>query len=147
MSFTHTALAFFIGALLPVQVGVNVELARHINSPVLAALVSFVVGGLCLILSASIIKTPLPTWNQVISLPNWLWGGGLIGALVVFGSILAGPKIGALALMGLLLAGQLVASIIIDHYGWLGFSVQKMDFQRLLGVLLLVGGFMLICRN
>ena len=41
MSFTHTTLAFFIGALLPVQVGVNVELARHINSPVLAALVSF----------------------------------------------------------------------------------------------------------
>ena len=147
MNFTHTILAFFIGALLPVQVGVNVELARHINSPVLAALVSFLIGGLCLILSASIIKTPLPAWNQMTSLPNWVWTGGLIGALVVFGSILAGPKIGALALMSLLLAGQLVASLIIDHYGWLGFSVQKIDFQRLLGVLLLVGGFMLIRRN
>jgi transporter family-2 protein len=43
-----------------------------------------------------------------------------------------------------LLAGQLVASILIDHYGWLGFSVQKIDFQRLLGVVLLVGGFLLI---
>ena len=147
MNFTHTILAFFIGALLPVQVGVNVELARHINSPVLAAMLSFLVGGLWLILSASIIKTPLPAWNQMTSLPNWVWTGGLIGALVVFGSILAGPKIGALALMSLLLAGQLVASLIIDHYGWLGFSVQKIDFQRLLGVLLLVGGFMLIRRN
>lgn len=147
MNFTHTMLAFFIGALLPVQVGVNLELARHINSPVLAALVSFLVGGLCLIVSAAILKTPLPAWNQVISLPSWTWGGGLIGALVVFGSILAGPKIGALALMSLLLVGQLVASIIIDHYGWLGFSVQKIDFQRLLGVVLLLVGFMLIRRN
>ena len=147
MNFTHTMLAFFIGALLPVQVGINLELARHINSPVLAALVSFLVGGLCLIVSASILKTPFPTWNQVISLPSWIWGGGVIGALIVFGSILAGPKIGALALMSLLLAGQLVTSIIIDHYGWLGFSVQKIDYQRLLGVLLLFVGFMLIRRN
>tara|TARA_Y100000588_G_scaffold253896_1_gene268401 strand:+ start:51 stop:494 length:444 start_codon:yes stop_codon:yes gene_type:complete len=147
MNFTHTILAFFIGALLPVQVGVNLELARQINSPVLAALVSFLVGGLCLIVSASILKTPFPTWNQVISLPSWIWGGGVIGALIVFGSILAGPKIGALALMSLLLAGQLVTSIIIDHYGWLGFSVQKIDYQRLLGVLLLFVGFMLIRRN
>lgn len=133
--------------MLPVQVGVNAELARHINSPVLAALVSFLVGGMCLIMSAAVFKAPLPTWSQVVSLPNWLWGGGLIGALVVLGSILAGPKIGALALVSLLLAGQLIASILIDHFGWLGFSIQKMDVQRLLGVLLLVGGFLLIRKN
>jgi len=147
MNYTLTTLAFFVGVLLPVQVGVNAELARHINSPVLAALVSFLVGGMCLILGAIIFKAPLPTWNHVISLPNWLWGGGLIGALVVLGSIIAGPKIGALALVSLLLAGQLVGSIVIDHYGWLGFAIQKMDFQRLLGVMLLVGGFLLIRKN
>jgi len=147
MTYTLTTLAFFVGVLLPVQVGVNAELARHINSPVLAALVSFLVGGMCLILSAVAFKAPFPSWNQVVSLPNWLWGGGLIGAAVVLGSILAGPKIGALALVSLLLAGQLVGSILIDHYGWLGFSIQKMDFQRLLGVLLLVGGFLLIRKN
>ncbi len=147
MNYTLTTLAFFVGVLLPVQVGVNAELARHINSPVLAALVSFLVGGICLILSSAVLKAPLPTWSQMASLPSWLWGGGLIGALVVLGSILAGPKIGALALVSLFLAGQLIASIVIDHYGWLGFPIQKMDFKRLLGVLLLVGGFLLIRKN
>ena len=116
MNYILTTLAFFIGVLLPVQVGVNAELARHINSSVLAALVSFLVGGMCLILGAAVFKAPLPTFAQVVSLPAWLWGGGLIGALVVLGSIVAGPKIGALALVSLLLAGQLVASILIDHY-------------------------------
>ena len=147
MNFTLTVLAFFVGVLLPVQVGVNAELARHIHSPVLAALVSFLVGSICLVFSAAVLKSPLPTWNNLISLPSWLWTGGLIGALVVLGSILAGPKIGALALVSLLLAGQLIASIIIDHYGWLGFSFHKMNFQRLLGVVLLVGGFLLIHKN
>ena len=147
MNFTLSVIAFFIGILLPVQVGVNVELARHIHSPVFAALISFLVGSICLIFSAVVMKTPFPTWVNVISMPSWLWTGGLIGALVVLGSILAGPKIGALSLVSLLLAGQLIASIIIDHYGWLGFSFHKMNFQSLLGVILLVGGFLLIHKN
>lgn len=147
MNLFLTALAFFIGILLPVQVGVNAELARHINSPILAALVSFLVGGLCLILASIVVRAPFPTWEQIAALPNWLWGGGVVGAAAVFGSIVAGPKIGALALVSLLLAGQLVASIVIDHYGWLGFSIQKMDFQRLLGVLLLAGGYLLIRKH
>ena len=147
MNFTLTVLAFCVGVLLPVQVGVNAELARNIYSPVLAALISFLVGSICLIFSAAVLKTPFPTLVDVISLPSWLWTGGLIGALVVLGSIIAGPKIGALSLVSLLLAGQLFASIIIDHYGWLGFSIHKMDFQRLLGVILLVGGFLLIRKS
>ena len=147
MNFTLMVLAFFIGVLLPVQVGVNVELARHIHSPLLAAFVSFLVGSICLAFCVAVLKTPLPVWNNFFSLPSWSWAGGLIGALVVLGSILAGPKIGALALVSLLLAGQLIASIIIDHYGWLGFSIHKIDFERFLGVILLVGGFFLISKS
>ena len=144
MNFTLTILAFLIGVLLPVQVGINLELARHINSSVLAALFSFLVGSICLGFSAWVLKTPLPIWGDVISIPSWLWAGGLIGALVVLGSILAGPKIGALALVSLLLVGQLISSIIMDHFGWLGFPIHKIDFQRFLGVILLLGGFLLI---
>ena len=147
MNYILTTLAFFLGGLLPIQVGVNAELAKYINSPILAALVSFLVGGVCLILGTLMFKVPLPTLNQVTSLPTWLWGGGMIGAAVVLGSIMAGPKIGALALVSLLLAGQLVVSILIDHYGWLGFPIQKMNIQRFLGVLLLVGGFLLVRKN
>ena len=147
MNFMLTILTFSVGVLLPVQVGVNAELARQIHSRILAALISFLVGSICLVFSAAFLKTPFPTWVNVISLPSWLWTGGLIGALVVLGTILAGPKIGALALVSLPLAGQLIASIIIDHYGLLGFSFHKMDFQRLLGVILLVGGFFLIQKS
>ena len=74
-------------------------------------------------------------------------GGGLIGAAVVLGSILAGPKIGMLALVGLLLAGQLIASVLMDHFGWFGFPIQKMSEARWLGILLLMGGFFLIRKN
>jgi uncharacterized membrane protein YdcZ (DUF606 family) len=34
MNYTVTILAFFVGVLLPVQVGINAELAKYINSPI-----------------------------------------------------------------------------------------------------------------
>ncbi len=147
MSYLYTSLAFFVGFLLPVQVGINSELARFVNSPLLAALASFTVGALCLFASVIFLKIPFPFIGNFAAMPVWVWGGGLIGAGVVLGSIIAGPKIGALALVGLLLAGQLIASVLLDHYGWFGFPVQKMSGTRMLGVLLLVGGYLLIRKN
>ncbi len=147
MNYLYTSLAFFVGFLLPVQVGINAELARFVNSPVLAALISFAVGAICLLASVVLLRVPFPAVGPVAAMPVWLWTGGLIGAAVVLGSIIAGPKIGALALVGILLAGQLIASVLIDHFGWLGFPVQKMNAVRLFGVFLLVGGFFLIRRN
>ena len=147
MNYLYTSMAFFVGFMLPIQVCINAELARFINSPVLAALISFAVGSVCLGASVLVFKIPFPAIGHVTAMPAWAWGGGLIGAAVVLGSIIAGPEIGALALVGVLLAGQLIASVLIDHYGWLGFPMQKMNAVRLVGVLLLVGGFLLIRRN
>ena len=147
MNYLYLSLAFFVGFLLPVQVGINAELARFVNSPTLAALVSFLVGGLCLLVTVVLLKIPLPAMGSVLAMPLWSWGGGLIGAVVVLGSILAGPKIGALALVGLLLGGQLIASVLMDHFGWFGFPIQKVSGYRLAGIFLLVGGFLLIRKN
>ena len=44
MNYLYTFLALFVGFLLPVQVGINAELARFVNGPLLAALVSFYSG-------------------------------------------------------------------------------------------------------
>ena len=147
MSYLYASLVFVLGFMLPVQVGINAELARHTNNPLLAALISFSVGTLCLSVSAVILRIPVPPIGQVAVMPVWIWGGGLIGAAVVLGSIIAGPKIGALALVGILLVGQLIASVLIDHFGWLGFPMQKINIVRVLGILLLLGGFYLIRNN
>ncbi|WP_051909165.1 DMT family transporter [Thermus scotoductus] len=43
-------LVFLAGALLPVQAGINGELARHLGHPLRASLISFLVGSLFLFL-------------------------------------------------------------------------------------------------
>ena len=40
----------------------------------------------------------------------------------------------------------MLASVIFDHYGWLGLAQRPIDLPRALGVALLIGGVVLIRR-
>ncbi|WP_373280508.1 DMT family transporter [Methylogaea oryzae] len=49
--------------------------------------------------------------------------------------------------MAWVVAGQLRASLVLDHYGWLGFAVRPVNWQRLVGAALLLGGAVLLVRH
>ena len=144
MGQLYILLALAIGLLLPIQVGINTELAQRISSPVVASFFSFAVGTISLMICLWVLRDPWPDLNTVSSIPKWLWLGGFIGAFAVFGGIVSGPKIGLLSLVALVLAGQLLASLILDHYGWLGFPVRELSFGRISGSVLLLIAVILI---
>lgn len=43
--------------------------------------------------------------------------------------------------------GQMVAALIVDHYGAIGFPAQPVTVWRVIGVVLLVVGVLLIMRR
>jgi transporter family-2 protein len=47
-------------------------------------------------------------------------------------------------MVALIVAGQMMASLALDHFGWLGYQVHPANGLRMLGVVLLVGGVVLI---
>lgn len=59
-------------------------------------------------------------------------------------SVILAFKLGATGLMAWIIAGQLVASVLLDHTGALGFAVREISWQRIAGVLLLLGGAVLV---
>lgn len=144
MNVFYMFLALVGGVCIPLQVGVNTELAQRMGSSVWAAGASFLVGTLCLILCAFSLRVSLPAFAAVKSAPWWLWTGGMFGAYLVFASILVAPKLGALTLMALVITGQLGASIIFDHWGLLGFPVHEINWGRVTGVILLTAGVLLM---
>ena len=144
MGQLYIVVALAIGLLLPIQVGINTELAHRISSPVTASFFSFAVGMVGLIICVWASKEPWPDLITMTTLPKWLWLGGLIGAFAVFGSIISGPKIGFLSLVALVLAGQLLASLFLDHYGWLGFPIRELSLGRISGSALLLIAVILI---
>lgn len=140
-------LAIAIGALLPIQVAMNMNLREPFRDPVLAALPNFLVGIALIAVYALIARPKLPNAAALVQVPAWVWLGGLIGAAYVVGSLHLGPRIGATLLLALMLAGQMAMSVVVDHFGLLGFPMHPVNLPRLAGVVLLVAGALLVVKN
>ena len=134
--------ALAAGAMLPIQFGINAQLATWVGGSVRAALVSFVVGALGLLVAVLIAARGWP--ERAGDAPWWVWIGGLLGAFYVLGSIVTAPKLGAVTLVALILAGQALASLAVDHFGWVGFEEQPITLLRVVGMLVLAGGVVLV---
>lgn len=146
MSYWPHVVAALVGAGLTVQVGMNAAVRVAIGSPVLAAIVNFVVGlgALVLVAVASGVRwTP----GSTTAIPAWAWFGGLLGAAYVAATTVLGPRLGAAALLALTLAGQMLAALAVDHYGVIGFPQSPVTPARVLGAALLVAGALLIIRR
>jgi transporter family-2 protein len=124
----------------------NVTLRGALASPMLAALISFLVGSLALLLFVLASGSAWPGRAQVGAVPLWAWFGGVLGAFYVASSIIIGPRLGAAALLSLIVLGQLVTSLVLDHFGWLGFAQHPLNLTRALGAALLFCGVLLIVR-
>ena len=137
-------LAVAVGFALPLQFGVNAQLASWLESPVRAALVSFVVGMLALLVVTVVAFRGWPAASKIGGAPWWVWVGGLCGAFYVLGSTIAAPRLGAATLVALILAGQALASLLVDHFGWVGFDEQPITPGRVAGVALVALGVALV---
>jgi transporter family-2 protein len=139
-------LPLIAGACLPLQAGINGQLARQVSSTLSAALISFIVGTLALLLLV-LIQREAPSLGALKGLSWWHWSGGLLGAFFIFIAAFAGPRIGALLLMTLVLAGQLGMALTLDHFGWAGFREAPVSLGKLAGLALIVAGIWLIRRG
>jgi transporter family-2 protein len=139
-------LALAAGVLLPVQAGVNAQLRSVVGSPLTAALVSFLVGTAGLGTAAVILRAPAALRAAWAVSPWWFWIGGLIGALYVVATIVLAPRLGAATLVAAVVAGQMIASLLLDQYGLLGFPTHPMNGLRVLGAALVIVGVILVQR-
>ena len=132
--------AIAAGAMLPIQFGINAQLASWVGSPLRATLVSFVVGAAVLLVATLVFARGWPGTEKLGAAPWWVWLGGFLGAFYVLGSVVTAPKLGAAALFAFILAGQAVASLAVDHFGWVGFDENPITPGRLLGMALVAAG-------
>jgi transporter family-2 protein len=140
----YIVLAVAAGFCLPTQAGINSRLNLWTQSPVLAAAISFAVGTAGLIAYAVMLRVPLPSISSLKQYPWWIWSGGFLGAFLVAATIVLAPRLGAASMIALVVSGQMFASVVLDHYGLIGYTVHPINAWRICGVLLLVGGVVLI---
>ena len=140
----YIVLAIAAGFCLPTQAGINSRLNLWAQSPVLAAAISFGVGTAVLIVYAIILRIPIPSVSSVKQYPWWMWSGGFLGAFLVAATVVLAPRLGAVSMIALIVSGQMFASVMLDHYGLIGYTIHPINAWRVCGMLLLVVGVILI---
>jgi transporter family-2 protein len=144
MQATLIAFAFIAGFGLTIQVGLNAAVRNAFGNAATAAFVNFAIGLLALLAYLLATRAPLPTREAAASIPAWAWFGGFLGAFYVATAAVAGPRLGATVLLALTVFGQLIAALLVDQFGWLGFPQVPVTPLRVLGAAMVFGGVLLV---
>ena len=139
-------LVFIAGAMVSIQAPTNAMLAKAGGSPVLAALISFTVGTISLLV-VWLFSGNRPGTAEFAGLPWYAWIGGLYGAVFVAVAAYAAPKIGVASLITIGIAGQIAMALWLDHIGAMGLTREPINFGRVAGALLVLAGVVLVRRS
>lgn len=147
MSWIFAPFAALLGVVLTTQVATNALLGKALGNDYLPAAVNMAIGLVATAILTWSLTPDWPTRDVLRAAPWYAWfAGGLMGTIYLTGTILLAPKLGAGELVGLVVAGQLIFSVVLDHFGWIGFAQHSAGPGRLAGCALMVAGVFLISK-
>jgi transporter family-2 protein len=147
MTWLYAGLALLSGAALAVQVGLNNGLRERMGHPLPSALCSFATGTLALLAFTLALRPPAPKLASFEGSPWWIWLGGVVGAAYITVTITFSGKLGAAGWLGVVVTGQILTSVVLDHYGLLGFRIHAVSPWRALGVVMLLAGAVIVLKT
>ena len=134
------------GALQTCGAAMNGQLNKSLVNPYLASSVSFAIITFFFMALFFAMPHPLPGLDDLKALPWWAVFGGLVGAVQVFAGLTLVNRVGAGTFMAITVSSALIASLVVDHFGWFRMNVHHVSPLRLLGGALLIGGVSLITK-
>jgi transporter family-2 protein len=143
MKIAWIVIVLLAGAFLPLQAGLNTRLAKSIESPVHASLISFVFGAFAVLLY-SVLTNQHISWSGFRTAPAYVWFAGGCGAFTVTAIILAFPRIGPAVTFGLVVLGQMILSVLLDHFNILVAYRHPINLWRVAGIVFIVTGVIII---
>jgi transporter family-2 protein len=138
-------LLLLVGSLLALQAAANVQLSSAMTSPFGASALQLGIGAVLLVALAALAGS-LGAVELLGDAEPWTLVGGLGSAIYITAGILLFPRVGALAAVGLFIAGQMLASLLLDGFGWLGVAAEPPGAAALLGAAAVIAGAWLIVR-
>src|SRR5919198_2715054 len=135
-----------VGALLAVQAGANVQLSTATGSPVGASTLQLAIGAALLTLVAAV-GGWIGAFGLLDDVELWHLVGGLGSAIYITSGILLFPRLGAVVTVGLFIAGQMLASLLLDGFGWLDVDRQSIGAPEIAGGVAVLLGVALIARS
>ncbi|TXM64526.1 DMT family transporter [Methylobacterium sp. WL12] len=132
------------GVANAVQAGQNGALSKGLDESLTAGLVVAGTASCILIVGLLSGKLAWPTVAQAVAMPWWAWLGGILGGCIILAQFIVARQIGAAPFLGLLVMAGVTTSIVLDHFGWVGFERHPASVWRVLGGVLMIAGVGLV---
>lgn len=145
--FIVIALSLFAGFAVPLQAGSNARLGVLLGHPFWATVISLLISGVAIALVMLVVKVPRPNLGALMGGPWWIWLGGLAGVFYITVALMVVPRLGALNFIMAVVVGQLIISLIIDYFGLLGLPRHTPSMQKIIGVSVVLAGFVIASRG
>ena len=144
MAAFGAAFVVLVGLLNAVQAGVNSVLGKQIGQ-FQAGLVVFTTSIVLFCLAgAASGRLGWPGLDRMAGAPWWAWSGGLLGGLFVLAQLFVAQSLGSAVFMGIVVTSSTFMSLVLDHYGLVGFQQHSINLGRIAGAVLMIGGIGLI---
>jgi transporter family-2 protein len=135
----------FVGSLLAVQAAANVQLSGAVGSPFGASTLQLGIGA-GVLFALALPAGALGALGVVDHAQAWHLIGGVGSAVYITAGILLFPRLGAVVSVGLFIVGQMLASVLLDGFGWLGVDRQPIGVADIAGTALVLAAALLIVR-
>ncbi|MDR5048319.1 DMT family transporter [Bacillus thuringiensis] len=134
------------GMLMAIQIAINGQLGKVLHSSSHAALVSFFVGTIILIIIVGIIDRSYTNIKEPIkqSAPWWIWLGGILGGSYVLINVYLVDQIGNGQTVILTLFGQIIGSLMVEQFGLLNSLKNRVKPIQIFGLIVMIAGVFLI---
>jgi len=132
------------GIAMAIQGTINSSLSQK-TSLLSATLVVHIIGTLVAFVAVLAGRDPLLKYNW-LSVPWYLYLGGVLSVLIVGLVAVSIPKVGVCNATTAIIIGQVSMAVLIDHFGWFGTSRLPWTSSQLIGVALFAAGAKLLFR-
>jgi transporter family-2 protein len=127
------------------QGAINARLGAVMVHPMQATLVSYLGGTIACVVFLLFAQASLPDYKRLASIDSYLYLGGFLGVVFVSGMLYLMPRIGVANMLAAAILGQLLMSVVFDHFGLAGVTIE-MSTNRVIGIVLLLAGVFFIQR-
>ena len=146
MTFLLLLAALAAGVANPFQSGLNAQLNKQLGQPVWASVFVYLSGLLGLLLIQLFVRQPLPA-VRLIQAPWWAWLGGLVSILSTVIALTIAHRLGSSVFTGASITASLVVSVLLDHFGLIGFARHAASPLRLAGCAIMIAGLWMVTRG
>lgn len=139
--------AMLAGIASAIEPGQNAQVSSSLERPLLAGAISLAISVVAIIAMLLVTgASELPTLATVRQVPWWAWLGGVLSAVLTLAQLYVSKRVGAAPFLGIIVTAGVATSILLDHFGLVGFKPHEANAERLIGGALMVSGVTLVAR-